>query len=280
MTGIVLVNKPKGLSSNTTANIVKAVTKSKKAGHLGTLDVAGEGLLPVALDKATTLFDYYLSKDKIYKTTFEFGYTTDTLDLEGQVTDKNEVIVTQKEVLNTIPKLVGKYPQLPPAYSAKRINGQRAYDLVRAGQQVELKAKEIEVYSIKLLQEIKQNVFEFEIHCSSGTYIRSICRDMASLLSTYSVMQCILRTKCGDFDLKDAFTLEDIKAGKFKIIQLEDLFSYQNIVFNDQETDKLLNGVWLNLKKENGLYKAYGRNQFLGVIELQSNTAKFKLRFI
>ncbi len=280
MTGIVLLNKPRGISSNSAVNIVKAITKSKKAGHLGTLDVAGEGLLPVTLDKATTLFDYYLNKDKVYKTTFEFGWTTDTLDLEGTVTDKNNVIVTRQQIEEVIPKLVGRYSQLPPAYSAKKINGQKAYDIARQGGVVNLKPKEIEVYSIKLLKEVKENTFEFEIHCSSGTYIRSICRDMASLLSTFGVMLCILRTKCGDFDLYNAYSLEDVRNNNFKIVQLDTLFEYPVINVEKSDYDKLLNGVWIKTKLNDGLYKYYFNNQFLGVVEVNNTLAKFKHRFV
>lgn len=280
MTGIVLVNKPRGISSNSVANIIKAVTKSKKAGHLGTLDVAGDGLLPVALDKATSLFDYYLSKDKVYKTIFEFGYTTDTLDLEGQVTARDDKVITKNDVLKVLPKFVGRYEQMPPAYSAKKINGQKAYNIARAGGEVKLKPKEIEVYSIDLIREVSKNTFEFQIHCSSGTYIRSICRDIAASLSTYGVMQCILRTKCGDFKLDDAFTLDEVKQGKYKIIPLDTLFDYEEIKVNIQQRDMLLNGVWIKLNKPDGLYKVFFTEDFLGVLEIKEGVAKFKFRFV
>ena len=231
MTGIVLLNKPKGLSSNTAANIVKAVTGSKKAGHLGTLDVEGEGVLPITLDKATCLFDYYLNKDKVYKTTFEFGYLTDTLDLEGQIIarDEENKTITKNDIEKVINSLVGTYPQMPPAYSAKKINGKKAYELARKGKDVPLKSKEITVYSIKLLRQVEKNTFEFEIHCSSGTYIRSIARDIGEKLSTYGIMRCILRTRCGDFKLEDCYSLEDIKNGKYKVLELENLFDYPSI---------------------------------------------------
>lgn len=279
-TGIILVNKPRGLSSFTVVNIVRKVLGAKKAGHLGTLDVAGEGLLPVALDKATCLFDYYLTKDKIYKTVFEFGWTTDTIDLEGEETNRNDKILSKEELLKVIPSLEGKYPQMPPQYSAKKINGQKAYDIARAGGQVDLKPKEIEVYSIKLLKEIKTNIFELEIHCSSGTYIRSIVRDMAEKLSTYGVMQSILRTKCGNFKLEDAYTLEEIKSGKFEIIKLDTLFNFPKLNFNEKETSKLLNGVWLECNHQDGEYRAYNNQTFLGVLQCKDKKLKFSYRFI
>ncbi len=277
---IILVNKPRGLSSNTCVNIVKHAVGAKKAGHLGTLDVEGEGLLPVTINKATTLFDYYLQKDKIYKTTFRFGETTDTLDLEGEVTEKNDKIVTEEEIIKVIPSMLGKVAQMPPAYSAKKIKGQKAYDLARAGKEVELKPKEIEIYSIKLLSKLKENEFAFEIHCSSGTYIRSICRDMATALSTYGVMLNILRTKCGDFVLDNAFTLDEIKAGNFKTVELDTLFNYEKIQLNQFETDRLLNGVWIERKESEGLYNAYFGEEYLGVVSQESGKIKFKFRFV
>ncbi len=283
-TGIILVNKPRGLSSFTVVNIVRKRLGAKKAGHLGTLDVAGEGLLPVALDKATCLFDYYLSKDKIYKTVFEFGWTTDTLDLEGKETNRNDKIISREEILKVIPTLEGKYPQMPPQYSAKKINGQKAYDIARSGGQVELKPKEIRVYSIKLLQEIKPNVFEFEIHCSSGTYIRSIARDMADRLSTFGVMQSILRTKCSDFTLENAYTLEEIKKGNYQIINVETLFDYTKIYFNEEQTQRLKNGqfvkVGIEMALKDGVYKAYYGQEFLGVFESNNKVLKFIYKFM
>ena len=125
--GIILVDKPKGLSSNCVANIVKKIFGAKKAGHLGTLDVAGHGLLPVTLGKATKLFDYFLNKDKVYHASFKFGVETDTFDLEGKIIKRDNKIVTKEEVLRIIPKLIGKQEQMPPVYSAKKINGRKEY---------------------------------------------------------------------------------------------------------------------------------------------------------
>lgn len=276
---IILVNKPRGLSSNTVVNIVKKTVGAKKAGHLGTLDVEGEGLLPVTLERATKLFDLYLQKDKVYKTTFRFGQTTDTLDLEGKITAKDDKIISKEEVERVLPLLVGKINQMPPAYSAKKIKGRKAYDLAREGKDVQLKPKLVEIYSIKLLSHKKENEFEFEVHCSSGTYIRSLCRDMAEKLSTYGVMLNIIRTKCGDFDLKDAYTLEEIKAGKYKEISMEKLFDLQKKVLSQEEKEKLLSSgaIRMNLV---GKFNAFYDGQFLGVIEGDGEVVKFLYRFV
>lgn len=278
--GIILVNKPRGISSNTVVNIVKKAVNAQKAGHLGTLDVAGEGLLPVTLGKGTKLFDFYLKKDKVYKTVFKFGQTTDTLDLEGQITDSDNKVITIGQIQAVLGKFIGKMAQMPPQYSAKKINGQKAYDLARKGEVADLKPKEIEIYNIRLLKQVEDNIFELLVHCSSGTYIRSLVRDIATELSTFGVMLSIQRTKCGEFELEGSFTLEEIKGGKYNIIKLDSLFEFEEIHFTDTETEKVLNGVWINTNKPNGRYKGYGKGEFLGLIEISKGIAKFNLRLI
>lgn len=280
LNGILLLNKERGMSSNKAVNKVKYLLNADKAGHLGTLDVLGEGLLPVTLGKATKLFDYFLKKDKIYETVFEFGYTTDTLDLEGEITNKKDCNITLEMLEDILPEFKGKFHQVPPIYSAKKLNGKKAYELARAGQKVSLKTSEIEIYDIKCIQQIDKNKFKFIIHCSSGTYIRSICRDIASRLNTYGVMLSIIRTKCGNLSLDSSFTLKDIELGNYKIIKLDSLFTnYKSINLDQLQTDKLLNGANINYK-EDGEFKAYGENEFLGIVSVQDCKMKFKIRLI
>ena len=279
--GIILVNKERGISSNKVVNKVKYLLKADKAGHLGTLDVLGEGLLPVTLGKGTKLFDYFLNKDKVYKTVFKFGLTTTTLDLEGEVTNQNDVEVNFEDINSILPQFIGKHAQLPPVYSAKKIRGKKAYQLAREGvEEIELKPKTIEIYSINLLRQIEHNTFEFELHCSSGTYVRSVCRDMAEKLSTYGVMLSIQRTRCGDFDIKNSYTLEDIERGNYKIISLDSIFDYPSINLKSEESEKLLNGVNIHFFKD-GIFKAYDDNlKFLGVVQVSNNKMSFNLRLI
>ncbi len=280
ISGIILINKRKGYSSNSVVGKVKRLLKLEKVGHLGTLDVLAEGLLPITIGKGTKLFEYFLNKDKTYKTTFKFGCTTTTLDLEGDITECNNVIVTMETLKRKLPPFIGKYNQMPPIYSAKKINGKKAYEFARAGQDVQLKPKEIEIYSIKILREVDINEFELEVSCSSGTYIRSLCRDVATALNTYGIMTSIQRTRCGIFRLEDAETLEDLENGYIHLIPLKDVFDYPEINLKEQDKIKLLNGVHTICEIENGLYKLFCDKDFLGVGQVNDKVLSFYLRLV
>lgn len=219
--GVIILNKPLQISSNSASNKVKWLLSAKKAGHLGTLDPLATGVLPVALGKATKLFDRFLKKTKTYIATFEFGYETDTLDCEGEIENKKDCDITIGDINKVLDDFKGEISQMPPKYSAKRVNGKRAYDLARAGIEFTLSPKNITIYEIKVLNKLNKNIFEFEITCSSGTYIRSIARDMAYKLNTYGTMIKLVRTKCGIFDIKNAVTFEDIEKGNYTLINLD-----------------------------------------------------------
>ena len=218
--GIIVLNKPTGMSSSLAVQIVKRNIHPNKIGHLGTLDPLGTGILLLAVNKATKLFDEYLNKNKTYRAVFYFGKETSTLDSEGEIINKNDSNITLEQVQEVAKQFVGEFDQLPPLYSAKKINGKKAYELAREGKSVELKTRHVSIYSCNVLYEVKPNTFMFEIHCSSGTYIRSICRDIAYKLSTYGTMVSIIRTTCGDYTLNDSCTLEDIKSQNYKFFEI------------------------------------------------------------
>lgn len=276
--GIVLVNKPKGISSNKVVNIVKHALKAKKCGHLGTLDLEGEGLLPVTVNKGTKLFDFFLQKDKTYEANFVFGIETDTLDTSGKVMKVKEVNFTYSELENAVKGMIGKYAQMPPQYSAKKVNGKVGYKEARKGGTLNLSPKEVEIYDFKILGEVEKNIYRFEITCSSGTYIRSIARDLAYHLGTYGSMQCILRTRCGGFYLKDAVTLEELKDGKFKLISADCVFNYEKLELSDDEFFRIENGQTLRKEVLDGKYKLYNSSTFLGIGECYRNSLKLTLR--
>jgi tRNA pseudouridine55 synthase len=276
--GIVLVNKPVGISSNKVVNIVKGALAAKKCGHLGTLDLEGEGLLPVTVNSATRLFDYFLNKDKTYETTFIFGFETDTLDTSGQIIRRKECDISESDVRAACKTMLGKYMQQPPQYSAKKVHGQSAYKSARKGEFVELKPKEIEIFSFDLLEKTEKNTFRFSISCSSGTYIRSICRDLAEKLGTYGSMQCILRTRCGGFMLKDAFTLEQIEKGNFVMISPENVFDYPKKRLSDYDCERLFHGQKIECEGSDGLFRLYNGDIFLGVGKCDGGVLSLTLR--
>ena len=215
---IINLNKPTGMSSFLAVKKVAKALGVKKAGHMGTLDPYGTGVLLVGVNKGTKMFDEYLKKSKTYVAVFHFGYQTDTLDSEGQIEKENQAEITKEQIASVLPKFIGKQMQMPPLYSAKKVNGKKACDVARKGEVVELKPKEIEITSLKLLRQLGNNNFQFEISCSSGTYIRSLCRDIAHELSTYGTMVSIIRTKCGVFDIANSCTLQDIQNGKISFL--------------------------------------------------------------
>ena len=275
---ILLVNKERGISSNKVVNKVKFLLNASKTGHLGTLDVLGEGVLPVTINKATKLFDYFLEKDKEYITVFKFGQTSPTLDLEGELTKEDEFLnLQEKDVKKVLSKFIGKQNQMPPQFSAKKINGKKAYQLAREGKEANLLAKEISIYNLELLEKTDKNTFKFKVLCSSGTYIRSLCRDIATELSTCGVMQSIIRTKCGKFQLKNSYSLKEIEKGNFQLIRLENLFDYENMEVNKEEFSILSNGALIDCKKE-GTFKVYFDKQFLGLGQSVNGKLKIKLR--
>lgn len=210
MVGFLNVYKPSGMTSSAVVQKVKKKFNIKKIGHMGTLDPMASGILPLAVGKATRLFDYMQDKVKEYIAIFDFGYTTDTLDITGNKINSCDKIPTQDEIKSILAEFIGDVSQIPPDYSAKNINGMRAYELARKGVQFELKPKVVKIFKIELLRQININSFEFKILCGSGTYIRSIARDIAEKLGTLGCMSALTRTMTGVFDIENSLSLDDI----------------------------------------------------------------------
>ena len=277
--GIVLVYKGVGVSSNAVVNKVKYLLGAKKCGHLGTLDLEGEGLLPVTVNKATKLFDWFLNKTKTYQANFVFGVETDTLDSSGKVTHSMDCDITESEVKRVLPQMIGKYKQVPPQFSAKKVNGKIAYKEARQGNVVQLQPKEIEIFDFRLIKKIDKNTFRFEINCSSGTYVRSLARDLAEKLGTYGIMQCILRTRCDMFRLEDAKTLEQLEKGKIEVVPCDKFFDFKSIKLDLKQAERAYNdGLSIDVDEENGKYKVYNDSDFLGIGEVVDKRLTFKLR--
>lgn len=248
LSGFININKKSGFSSNKALSILKYNLKQNniitKVGHFGTLDPIAEGVLPVALGRATRLFDYSLDKTKEYIARFVFGVETDTLDGTGKVIKTENKPIKVEDIMTAIPHLIGEIEQMPPAYSAKSIGGVRAYRLAREGKEVILHPKKIIINSIELLRQVNENQFEFKISCGGGTYIRSIVRDMADLMGTCGYMSALRRTASGIFTLESACDLDDLSDIEEKILPITfftDLFKRYEL--SDREFSTIKNGV-------------------------------------
>ncbi len=211
MKGFLNLNKPSGITSAQAVAIVKRKLnlKNEKVGHTGTLDPMASGILPIAIGRATRLFDFMLSKQKTYIAEFTFGYETNTLDSDGEVCFQNGKIPDEASVINVLQDFCGEIEQMPPAFSAKSINGVRAYNLARNNKPVNLTPCKVVVYEFTFLSRT-DNIFKFKITCGSGTYIRSLCGDLAHKLGTFATMTSLVRTKTGVFEIENTVDLNNI----------------------------------------------------------------------
>lgn len=278
MNGIVSINKPKGWTSRDVVNKVRNVLHEKSAGHMGTLDPQGEGVLLVGIGKGTRLFDVFLKKDKVYRADFAFGYETDTLDGDGQVTSRTSVVPSLSEIEKTLPEMLGDIMQLPPIYSAKNVGGVRAYELARKGVSVDLKPSLVSIYSIDI-EKYEDGVLTIRVHCSAGTYIRSICRDLAYKLNTLATMTSITRLRAGSFKIEDSVTVDElISLGEKAVISLDEaLKDFPKYLVCDEDYDRLSNGIKLDVEADfSEPFTVYCRSELFGLGEIVDKKLKIK----
>lgn len=274
--GFLNVNKPSGVSSAWgVARVKRICPKGTKVGHMGTLDPMASGVLPIAVGRATRLFDMMQNKQKRYIATFKFGLTTDTLDVEGQTLETTNVIPNSQQIKDALSSFVGKIEQLPPNFSAKSINGVRAYNLARKGQQVNLKPCFVEIFDIKLTNELANNEYQFDIVCGSGTYIRSLCRDLAAKLGSLAVMTSLVRIQTGKFDLNNALSIDDISLDK--IITIDQIVDAKKIVLTNLQLRTLLDGKKLILNEQDGNYLGYYENEIQLMFNIKNKTITNKI---
>lgn len=274
MDGVINIDKPSGITSSAAVIAVRRTLGIKAVGHMGTLDPIGSGVLLIGIGKGTRLFDYFLKKEKTYITEFEFGYESDTLDNTGKTVLTTSVLPGKEDIVAVLPGFTGKQMQIPPQYSAKSVAGRRAYDLAREGIAVKLSPSEIEIKSIKLLEKTAENTYNFEIKCSSGTYIRSICRDLAYKLGSLATMTAIRRTECGIFTAANAVKLD--KLSESDVIPLEHAITLPRYDAADDDYIKLCNGIKL-VKDDlpSGKFALYCRGELFGLAE-DENGIKIK----
>ncbi|MDD4211709.1 MAG: tRNA pseudouridine(55) synthase TruB [Clostridia bacterium] len=280
MNGIFNILKPSGMSSNAVLTKIKKRFNIKKVGHLGTLDPLATGVLPITIGKGTKLFDYFLKKDKGYLAIFTFGKTTATLDSEGEIIKTSDIIPTKEQIKSVLLSLEGEVDQVPPNFSAKNINGQRAYTLARENVDFVLPPKRVHIYNIELLEQVNKTSYLFDIKCNSGTYIRSIVRDMAEKLGTIGYMSGLIRTKSGDFEIDKAITIEELMLDNAEehLISLEEILkNFKRVDVAQEFYDKLTNGVALKIDIEAGEFLLYCKDELFGIASSENGQIKVKV---
>ena len=282
--GIILLNKIKGISSFKAINQIKWNIGASKIGHAGTLDPMAEGLMVVMVNSATKFSDDLMKKDKEYYVEMELGYETDTYDAEGKKTKIYDGIIEYDEqnVRDVINSFVGIQDQIPPMYSALKVNGRKMYEMAREGIEIERKPRRVEIYSIRDIT-IKGKMITFYVEVSSGTYIRSLVRDIGEKLSFWATMTKLIRTKIDKYSLENAFLFEEIEKLDNKeelIIDIESLFDYEHIILSKNELLKLSNGMTTILESSkhrisnmedltNKKLKVYSsNNEFVGIANI------------
>ena len=288
--GIINVYKEKGFTSFDVVAKLRGILKTKKIGHTGTLDPDAEGVLPVCIGRATKVCDILTDKDKVYEAVMLLGVETDTQDTSGEILKELPVTVSEECVKEATRSFVGDYAQVPPMYSALKVNGKKLYELAREGKTVERKARNVQIFSIEILEMNLPRV-RMSVHCSKGTYIRTLCHDIGQKLGCGGCMEKLLRTKVGVFELQDTLKLAEIdalaKAGDVekKIISVDELFEDYTKVWTTPEFDVVVhngNRVKKRMFQEKLLanterLRVYdSKSEFIGIYEFSKERGDFK----
>ena len=270
MDGIIIINKQKNCTSHDVVRKIKKIT-NEKVGHTGTLDPMVTGVLPLLIGKATLCSKYLINHDKKYEVTLKLGIKTDTADLEGSVLEEKNVsesALEERTILKALNSFLGKQEQIPPMYSAIKVNGKKLYEYARKGQKIEVKPRQIEIYEMTLIKiDGQKQEIKFEVHCSKGTYIRSLCEDIAQKLGTIGIMSELKRLQVGKFEIQDTIEMEDVEEQlEQKLIKIEDLFAdKEQIILSNKKLELFLNGVMLNTDRKDDIFRIYNNDTFIGI---------------
>ncbi|MBU3170001.1 tRNA pseudouridine(55) synthase TruB [Clostridium estertheticum] len=289
MNGILNVFKPTGITSFDVVRLIRKISKVKKVGHAGTLDPEASGVLPVCIGKATKAIDYIMGDFKIYETELKLGVITDTYDREGKILKESEVNSGVDEITLAIKSFIGEIKQVPPMYSALKVNGKKLYELARAGIEIEREARSITIYDINIT-DIKLPYIKFTVKCSKGTYIRSLCYDIGEKLKCGGMMWNLQRTATGQFHIDNAININELNEENINkyIMPIETIFSANaRITIEDRFIKFLLNGVIVKdkaliCKFESGImYSIYNNdNDFIGIADKSDDGVRLIKSFI
>lgn len=279
MIGFFCINKNVGDTSAFCVNKVKHLLK-QKCGHMGTLDPLASGVLPIGIGQATRLFSVLSDKKKTYIADFDFSYSTPSFDLETAPDFYSARIPSVDEINSVLPRFIGNISQIPPAYSAKFVNGRRSYKLARSGKDVLLPPKSVEIYDIKLIKALSSASFCFEIVCGGGTYIRSIVRDLADALGVHGVMTSLTRVQSGIFSIDNSVTVADLISAESVedyLIKPEDTLDLDSLILDKSTALKLLNGLYEKHDYADGEYKVFCEDDFWGIGQVTDGILKMKI---
>ena len=285
MFGFLNVYKPKGKTSHDVVAILRRVTKIKQIGHTGTLDPFAEGVLPICIGKATRLIEY-LNDDKAYIGMVQLGKSTTTYDLEGETVDVSDKTPDIEEIENELNNFRGNIEQLPPIYSAIKVNGKKLYEYARKGEEVEIKPRSVNISELKILNYDQENrILELYIKCSKGTYIRSIAHDLGKNLGCFGHLIKLVRVKAGDFEVENSIKLEDLTdietVQKHLIYPLKKL-DYQTYELNTKELELVSHGmqIFARTNLQNGIVILTNNNKLIAIAEMLNDKIKCSKVFI
>lgn len=288
--GIINIYKEKGFTSHDVVAKMRGICKQKKIGHTGTLDPDAEGVLPVCLGSGTKLCDMLTDKDKEYVAELLLGVETDTQDITGQILRECELVMDEAAVRDAVMSFCGEYMQVPPMYSALKVNGKKLYELARAGKEIERQPRPVNIHEIEIL-EMQLPVVKFRVACSKGTYIRTLCADIGEKLGCGGTMKSLLRTKVGIFELPEAITLAELEQIRdtigieSKLYAVDSVFADLETLHVAEEHCKLLdngNAFYANqtLEKkkypENQWIRVYGKEKFYGIYAYDQERHRYK----
>ena len=283
MFGFLNVYKPQGKTSHDIVAILRRVTKIKQIGHTGTLDPFAEGVLPICIGKATRLIEY-LEDDKAYIGTVQFGKSTTTYDTEGEGVNFSDKKITLEEIENVLPNFRGEIQQLPPIYSAIKVNGKKLYEYARAGEEVKIEPRGVNIYKLDIVSfDSKNQTLQLYIECSKGTYIRSIANDLGETLGCYGHLIKLVRTKAGKFEVNKTVQLEDIQTKEQveeKLIYPLEYLNYPKYELNEHEKDKVSHGMSIQTNLANGIAVLTFKNKLIAIVNVENKIAKASKVFI
>jgi tRNA pseudouridine55 synthase len=284
MDGVLNIFKPVGITSFEVVRRVKRISNTKKVGHAGTLDPEASGVLPVCIGRGTKIIEYIMESTKVYRVQLKLGVITDTYDREGKIVSVKDVLVNDNTIIDTILSFKGESYQVPPMYSALKVNGKKLYELARSGVEIERTPRKINIYDIKI-HSIESPLVEFEVKCSKGTYIRSLCFDIGNKLLCGGMMNNLERVATGRFEIANSIDINELTEENISnhLINMENALAvYSHVVVDDKFEKLLINGVnimdpQLTIKiPDETLMRVYGSNNELIGLGMKSNNA-FKI---